>query len=153
MIKNYRKGMTLLKNKKREHFSATVIGFDMFKEITGERRPIVYLRNIGSDTHNFDFGWITYTKEMREKLGLLQKWDWIRFDARIPDKPRYADVMPSKTEFKNPTKAFLTKLDNRIKPVSKAKVMTMIDKFIAEKDKAKRDKELAQERNKLPFRF
>ena len=47
----------------------------------------------------------------------------------------------------------MPKLDNRIKPVSKAKVMTMIDKFIAEKDKAKRDKELAQERNKLPFRF
>lgn len=145
--------MTLLMNRTREHFSATVIGFDMFKEITGEKRPIVYLRNIGSDTHNFNFGWITYTKEICEKLGLLQKWDWIKFEARIPNKPHFSNTMPSKIELKNPTKVFLPKLDNRIKPVSKAKVMTMIDKFIAEKDKAKRDKELAQERNKLPFRF
>lgn len=145
--------MTLLMNRTREYFSATVVGFDIFESITGERRPIVYLRNIGSDNHNFNFGWITYTKEIREKLGLLQKWDWIKFEARIPNKPHFSNAMPSKIELKNPTKVFLPKLDNRIKPVSKAKVMTMIDKFIAEKDKAKRDKELAQERNKLPFRF
>lgn len=145
--------MTLLMNQTREYFDATVVGFDIFESITGERRPIVYLRNIGSDNHNFNFGWITYTKEICEKLGLLQKWDWIKFEAHIPNKPHFPNAMPSKIELKNPTKVFLPKLDNRIKPVSKAKVMTMIDKFIAEKDKAKRDKELAQERNKLPFRF
>ncbi|MEF7456810.1 hypothetical protein [Pediococcus pentosaceus] len=116
-----------MKNKKREHFSATVIGFDMFKEITGERRPIVYLRNIGSDTHNFDFGWITYTKEMREKLGLLQKWDWIEFDARLK---LVNGVIPSKPELLNPTKANLLSPTRNCKPVSESKVFSMINNYL-----------------------
>ncbi|MGX9800118.1 hypothetical protein ACWYVZ_08790 [Pediococcus acidilactici] len=112
----------------REHFTGTVIGFNIYtNDNDTKQRPVVYLRNVSGSKHKFDFATVTYTKNMRDNIGMLTKYDWIEFDARIK---LINGVIPLKPELLNPTKAGLLRPSRSCKHISEGKAFNMINNYL-----------------------
>lgn len=112
----------------REHFTGSVVGFNIYTNANDDKaRPVIYLRNVQGFKHSFDFAYLTYTKDMRNNMGMLAKWDWIEFDARLK---LVNGVIPSKPELLNPTKVNLLSPTRNCKPVSESKVFSMINNYL-----------------------
>lgn len=115
-------------NNEREHFTGTVIGFSIYtNDNDTKQRPVVYLRNVSGFKHEFDFATVTYTKNMRDNIGMLNKWDWIEFDARIK---QVNHIIYTKPELLNPTKAGLLRPNRNCSPISEGKVFNMINNYL-----------------------
>lgn len=115
-------------NNEREHFTGAVIGFNIYTNANDtKQRPVIYLRNVSGSKHHFDFAHLTYTKDMRDNIGMLKKYDWIEFDARIK---QVNHTIPLKPELLNPTKTGLLRPSRSCKPILEGKTFNMINNYL-----------------------
>lgn len=118
-------GITM--NKDREHFTGTISGFDIYPSNTEDDHLVIYLKNIHGTKHNLEVARLGYTPGIMNDIGMLKQGDLISFNARIRLINGNIPAMP---KLVYPTKSNLLKPQLLCVPVTRSKVVTMINRYL-----------------------